>query len=101
MISIRRQKEIQKHLRTLVPMAPLADFIEIEAAALAGHLRHLPPSIAAWQAVTTIARHTHTDYDTLLHEGYDNDAARHFVLNDINTILDQWGCTRKLEETDG
>ena len=86
-----------EHLRLLVPLAPLADFIEIEAVASAGHLRHLPISIAAWQAVTSRARHAHTDYDELLHEGYDQDAARHFVLDDINAVLESWGCTRRLD----
>jgi len=93
----RRQKDIAKHLRILVPMAPLADFVEIEAIVNAGHLRHLPMTIAAWQAVTTRARHAHTDYDTLLADGYDQDSARHFVLDDMNTVLEKWGCSRRVD----
>lgn len=97
MKSNRRRKDIAEHLRNLVPKSPLADFIEIEAIADAGHLRHLPVSIAAWQAVTTRARHQHTEYDVLLEDGYDQDSARHFVLDDINQVLEDWGCSRRLD----
>lgn len=97
MKSNRRRKDIAEHLRILIPLVPMADFIEIEAVADAGHLRHLPVSIAAWQAVTTRARHAHTDYDELLEDGYDQDSARHFVLDDINEVLERWGCTRRLD----
>ena len=96
----RKSKEIARQLRQLVPMVPLEDFLEIEKSANAGHLRHLPPSIRAWQAVTTRARHAHTDYDELLSEGYDQDAARHFVLDALNAKLEDWGCTRRISETE-
>ena len=63
----------------------------------AGHLRHLPPSIAAWQAITARVRHAHTEYDTLLEEGYDRDSALHFVIHEMHEILLQWGCTKTIE----
>ena len=97
MKSTSRQKEIAKRLRVLVPMASMEDFLAMQETAIAGHLRHLPPSIAAWQAVTTRARHAHTEYDALLADGYDVDSARHFVLDDINAVLAAWGCTERLE----
>lgn len=96
MKSTARQKEIRKRLRILVPSATMEDFLAMEETALAGHLRHLPPSIAAWQAVTTRARHAHTDYDQLLDEGYDKDSARHFVLDDMNAVLEAWGCGERV-----
>ena len=82
----------------LVPQASMDDFLAMEEVASAGHLRHLPPSIAAWQAVTTRARHQYTDYDALLSEGYDVDSARHFVLDSINEQLALWGCGEKVSD---
>ena len=74
----------------------MEDFVAITQTALAGHLRHLPPSISAWQAITSRARHAYTDYDELLEDGYGKEAARHFVLEDINSKLAEWGCTDRL-----
>ena len=93
------KREIKRRLRALIPQVPLSDFLEIESLALAGHLRHLPPSIAVWQAVTTRIRHAHTDYDELLEEGYDPDSARHFVLDALNEKLVEWGCSEQIAET--
>jgi len=97
MKSSARQKEITKRLRTIVPNASMEDFLAISETALAGHLRHLPPSIAAWQAVTSRARHAHTDYDELLENGYDVESARHFVAEAINDKLADWGCSQRLD----
>ncbi|MGI9350039.1 MAG: DUF2293 domain-containing protein [Rhizobiaceae bacterium] len=98
MKSTARQNEIRKRLRILVPSASMDDFIAMEKIAMAGHLRHLPPSISAWQAVTTRARHAYTDYDQLLDDGYDVESARHFVLDDINGKLGEWGCAEQISE---
>lgn len=93
----KRQKEMRKALRALVPRVPMADAEAILDVALAGHLKHLPPSIALWQGVTTYIRHNKTDYDALLDDGYDRDAARYFILDDINAVLEDWGSGRRLE----
>jgi hypothetical protein len=74
----KRQKDMRKALRALLPRVPMADAEAILEGALAGHLKHLPPSIALWQAVTSHVRHALTDYDALLADGYDRDAARFF-----------------------
>jgi len=92
----KRQKEMRKALRALAPRIPFSDAEAVLAGALAGHLRHLPPSIALWQALTSHVRHVHSDYDRLLEDGYDRDAARFFVLDDMNEILGDWGCTRQV-----
>ena len=97
----RRQKDIARHLRALAPMMPMADFNAVMEGAVAGHLRHLPPSIAVWQALTSHVRHAHTDYDALLDEGYDRDAARHFVVDDMNDQLAVWGASRTVGEENG
>jgi hypothetical protein len=45
-------------------------------------------------------RHTLTDYDELLREGYDRDSARFFVGSEIAAILDSWGVQRRLTSED-
>lgn len=93
----KRQKDMRKALRVLVPRVSLADAEPILEAALVGHLRHLPPSIALWQATTAYIRHQYTDYDALLADGYDRDAARFFVIDAMNDVLQNWGCARRLD----
>lgn len=88
-----RQKQIARRLRELAPRMPLADFQAVMAIAVAGHLRHLPPSIASSQALASHVRHAHTEYDQLLAENYDRDAARHFVLDAMNEVLARWGAS--------
>ncbi len=93
----KRQKDMRKALRQLLPRVPMADSEAILSKALAGHLRHLPPSIALWQATTSYTRHALTDYDGLLKDGYDRDAARFFVIDEINQVLEDWGCARRID----
>jgi hypothetical protein len=45
-------------------------------------------------------RHTFTDYDELLREGYDQESARHFVTDEIGSILTGWGVRRRLSAGD-
>lgn len=92
----KRQKEMRKALRNLAPRIPMSDAEAILSLALSGHLRHLPPSIALWQAVTSHVRHELTEYDTLLEEGYDRDAARFFIVETMNGILSGWGCNKEV-----
>lgn len=97
MRSRSRQKELTRQLREIAPSISRHDFLGILEIADAGHLRHLPPSIALWQAIISQARHEHTDYDQLMDDGYDQESARHFVLDDINSKLLEWGCSRRLD----
>ncbi|WP_305986363.1 DUF2293 domain-containing protein [Roseibium sp. MMSF_3544] len=92
----KRQKEMRKALRALLPRVPMHDAEAILTIALAGHLRHLPPTISLWQATTSHIRHELTEYDALLDEGYDRDSARFFVLETMNEILRDWGCNREV-----
>lgn len=93
-----RQRAIAKALTALLPMAPYSDIEAIREAALARKMRELPPSIAVWIATVAHVRHVHTQYDELLDEGYDRDAARHFVVDEINQVLTGWRATRLVEE---
>ncbi|WP_336056820.1 DUF2293 domain-containing protein [Nitratireductor sp. CH_MIT9313-5] len=95
-----RQRAVAKALTALLPQGPFADMEQIRAAANDRKLRTLPPTIAVWLAAVTHIRHNHTDYDALLAEGYDRDAARFFVIDDINEVLTRWRATRLLEAED-
>lgn len=90
MIAAHRKRDLRKALRELAPGIPLASAEPVLEKAAAGHLRHLPPSIAVQQALTSHVRHALTDYDALLAEGYDRDSARHFVHDEMLAILEDW-----------
>ena len=93
-----RARALAKELTALLPLAPYADIEAIRQAAGARDMRELPPSIAVWLATIAHVRHQHTDYDRLLAEGYDRDAARFFVVDQINQTLTRWRATRMVEE---
>jgi hypothetical protein len=95
-----RRRALAKALTLLLPMAPYADIEKIRADAGAVHMKALPPSVAAWLATVAHVRHAHTDYETLLAEGYDRDAARFFVIDRINAVLTSWRATRLLDPDD-
>ena len=96
-MSTKRQRAIARALTALLPLAPYADTEKIRAEANAPHLKALPASIAVWLATIAHVRHEHTDYDRLLAEGYDRDAARFFVVDQINAWLTKWRATRLLD----
>ncbi|WP_370194462.1 MULTISPECIES: DUF2293 domain-containing protein [Aurantimonas] len=96
-MATERQKRIARALTALIPRAPFIDAEAIREAARARHMRSLPPERAVWLAAVAHIRHAHTDYDELMDDGYDKDAARFFVLDDTNAVLDGWGATRHLD----
>ncbi len=89
-----------QELRDLVPLITYADSLPILQATRRPHMRTLAPIDAVFLATIAHIRHAHTDYDDLLAEGYDHDAARHFVLDEINTVLREWGASRGVSEID-
>ena len=95
-----RKRAVAKALTALLPMAPYADIEAIREMAGARDMRELPASLAVWLATVAHIRHVHTDYDRLLAEGYDRDAARFFVIDTINETLTRWRATRLLEESE-
>lgn len=99
-MTTRRQQEIVKALRALAPMIPFNEAEEVKQLASQRHLRTLPASVSVWLSLVAHVRHVHTDYDQLLDEGYDRDAARHFVLDDINAVLTRWQATRLVDGTE-
>ena len=96
-LSTKRQKQLAKALTLLIPGAPFIDAEAIREMAAKRAYKRLPPSTALWLACVAHVRHLHTDYDALLDEGYDLDAARHFVLDAINEKLTAWRATRFLD----
>lgn len=98
--STGRRRTIAKALTALLPLAPYADMEKIRADAGSLHMKTLPPTIAVWLAAVAHVRHVHTEYEKLLAEGYDRDAARFFVVNEINAQLTRWRATRLLDPDD-
>lgn len=96
----KRQEALLNALRALLPRAPLSDFEPILKAATSPRFKTLPPGIAVWLALIAHIRHVHSEYDALLAEGYDRDAARFFVRDAINETLTRWGCQRLLSDSD-
>lgn len=92
-----RRRAIARALTALLPMAPYADMEKIRDEAGARHMKTLPPAIAVWLAAVAHIRHQHTDYESLLEEGYDRDSARFFVLDQTNAVLTSWRATRLLD----
>lgn len=95
-----RRRAIARALTALLPIAPYADMEKIRADAGAVHMKTLPPTIAVWLATIAHVRHVHTEYDRLLAEGYDRDAARFFVIDQTNEVLTRWRATRLLDPDD-
>ncbi|MDX5593998.1 DUF2293 domain-containing protein [Pseudovibrio sp. SPO723] len=90
-MATKRQRNMATALATLLPHVPYADAQDIKEMANARHLRHLPPAISLKLCALTHVRHNYTDYDTLMDEGMDRDAARYCVLPEMLDVLDQWG----------
>ena len=92
---------ISSALRHFAPRLPAHEF-----AAVVDHAMDSPgltvasPENAAWLSLVAYARHTMTEYDELLAQGYDRDSARFFVADDLQGVLAAWGVRRKLSVTD-
>ena len=94
MAGTKRQQAIRAALRALAPGIPLVDAQAVLALAERRSMKALPPSTALWLSLGSHVRHAHTDYDRLLEEGYERDAARFFVADETDAVLAGWGCQR-------
>jgi hypothetical protein len=94
MTGTKRQQAIRSKLRALVPRIPLDEAQDVLARAISPRMKTLSPGAALWLSLTSHIRHRHTDYDALLHEGYERDAARFFVAGATDAMLASWGCAR-------
>jgi hypothetical protein len=93
----RRNQELRKALRALAPLIPYADSEPVLERASKIARGDVSPGAALWLAVVAHVRHRHTEYDALLAEGYDRDAARHFVVEATEEALRAWGCSRRID----
>ena len=96
-----RRDVLEEALRRLAPKIPPHEFGAVVDHALDSRgLRAAAPETAAWLSLVAYVRHTFTDYDERLEQGYDRDSARFFVAEEIGEVLAAWGVKRKLAEED-
>jgi hypothetical protein len=98
---VDRRSLIRSAVRVLAPRIPRHEFESVIDHALGSRGLHTAsPEAAAWLSMTAYIRHRLTDYDSLLDEGYDQESARFFVLDDINQVLETWGSPRRISGED-
>lgn len=97
-MTTKHNKTVRKLLTQLFDAIPYYDAQNIIKATKAVHLKHLPISINIWLSTIAYIRHSYTDYDSLLHEGFSFEAARHSTTEQINQILENWRCHKRLNE---
>lgn len=96
-----KRSDIESALRRLAPKIPAHEFgAAIDHALDSPGLRTASPENAAWLSLVAYLRHTLTDYDDLLAQGYDRDSARFFVAEEMQAVLAEWGVSRKLGAQD-
>ena len=94
-----KRSDIESALRRLAPRVPPHEFSAIvDHAVDSPGLKPASPEAAAWLSLVAYLRHTFTDYDELLDQGFDHDSARHFVRGEMEGILAEWGVRRKLSD---
>lgn len=93
------RREIEAALRHMAPRMPRHEFEAVldHATGSAGLSRAVPET-AVWLSLVAYIRHVFTEYDALLDDGYDRESARHFVREDINERLAEWGVRRRIAE---
>ncbi|MFZ1107562.1 MAG: DUF2293 domain-containing protein [Rhodomicrobium sp.] len=92
-----RRAAIEKAIRNLAPTIPDYEFHAVADRAMDSKgLGAAAPETAAWLSMVSFIRHVLTDYDALLEEGYEQEAARHFVAGDMQAVLTEWGVRRPL-----
>jgi hypothetical protein len=94
---VAKRADIEGALRRLAPRIPAHEFAAVVDHAIdSPGLNVATPETAAWLSLVAYIRHTFTDYDELLREGYDQDSARFFVADHMAEVLRDWGVRRPL-----
>jgi hypothetical protein len=98
---VSARNDVETALRRLAPQIPPHEFGAVVDHAMDSRgLRSGTPETAAWLALVAYVRHTFTDYDDRLDQGYDRDSARFFVADEIEAVLGAWGVKRRLAAAD-
>jgi len=98
---VSRRGALEAALRQIAPKIPPHEFAAVIDHALdSAGLKLAAPETAAWLSLVAYVRHTFTDYDALLAQGYDRESARHFVMEAMTEVLKTWGVRRMLGESD-
>jgi hypothetical protein len=98
---VSRRRALEAALRHLAPKVPPHEFgAVIDHACDSAALKAATPESAAWLSLVAYVRHTFTDYDELLAQGYDRESARHFVADEMMDVLRAWGVRRPLGKDD-
>ena len=88
-------------LRHLAPRVPSHEFgAIIDHARASRGLKGATLETAAWLSMVAYVRHTFTEYDSLLDQGYDRDSARFFVADAMQEVLTAWGVRRPFSVED-
>ena len=90
----KRLEDIREAFTALFPLAPFLDAEPIREKAARKSMNGMTAEVAVWLTGVAHIRHEYTDYDALLGEGYGQDAARFFVVDDINAVLTDWRASR-------
>lgn len=90
----KRIKDIRNAFTVLFPLAPFIDAEPIRDKAGRASMNAMTAEVAVWLSGIAHIRHEYTDYDALLGQGYGRDAARFFVVDDINAVLTDWRASR-------
>ena len=99
--NIPKRAAIDAALLRLAPAIPPHErMVVVDYAVDSPGLSTASSETAAWLSLVAYVRHTFTDYDELLAEGYDPDSARHFVAAEMDKILQAWGVRRRLTAHD-
>jgi hypothetical protein len=94
---VNRRSSIEQALRHLAPKIPPHEHGAVVDHALdSAGLTTASPESAAWLSLVAYVRHVFTEYDELMAQGYDRESARHFVVDEIEAVLQGWGARRRL-----
>ncbi len=98
---MNRRSPIEQALRHLAPKIPPHELGAVVDHALdSAGLKTASPESAAWLSLVAYVRHVFTAYDQLMAQGYDRESARHFVVDEIEAVLQGWGARRRLGADD-
>ncbi|WP_075214501.1 DUF2293 domain-containing protein [Mongoliimonas terrestris] len=94
-----RRTEIDAALGRLAPKVPAFERgVIVDHAMDSRGLKPASAETAAWLSLVAYVRHTFTDYDDLLDEGFDRESARHFVADAMDAVLSDWGVRRSVAD---